>query len=188
MIRSTQEFRDVFKAARRAGTPLVAVRTADPASAMAQVAATVSGKTPLAAWDLMSGLQARNEAGKAAVANAVGENSAAIGPADALSAAQKLAKDSILFFLNPQRFWEQPDVLQAIWNLRDIFKAETGGQTLVLITTPGATLPVELQSDVMLMDDHSPPPKTFSIWSAQPSRRLVFRRPTKRQSRMPSML
>ena len=37
MTRSTNEFRTQLKAARRAGTPLLAIRTADPASAMAQV-------------------------------------------------------------------------------------------------------------------------------------------------------
>jgi len=40
MIRSTEEFRCVFKAARRAGTPLVAIRRADPSSAMAHVTAS----------------------------------------------------------------------------------------------------------------------------------------------------
>ena len=37
MVRSTEEFRGLLKAARRAGTPLLAIRTADPASAIAQV-------------------------------------------------------------------------------------------------------------------------------------------------------
>lgn len=32
MVRSVAEFRDQFRAARRAGTPLVLIRTADPAS------------------------------------------------------------------------------------------------------------------------------------------------------------
>ena len=54
--------------------------------------------------------------------------------------AQRIAADTILFFLNPQRVWEQPDVVQGIWNLRDVFKA--GGQMLVLVTPPGPTLPV----------------------------------------------
>ena len=156
MSRSTEEFRSVFKAARRAGTPLVAVRTADPASAMAQVISTMNGKseTPVVAWDILTGLTGRNELGKAAVSKLVGENTGPLGPADALASAQKIARDAVLFFLNPQRVWEQIDVLQGIWNLRDVFKAN--GQMLVLISTPGASLPTELQSDVMVIDEPLP--------------------------------
>lgn len=156
MPHSTEEFRSVFKAARRAGTPLVAVRTADPASAMAQVAACLNGKSeaPVVVWDILNGLAGRNDAGKTAIAKLVGENTGPIGPSDALAAAQKIARDAILLFLNPQRVWEQVDVLQGIWNLRDVFKAN--GQMLVLISTPGASLPTELQSDVMVIDEPLP--------------------------------
>ena len=157
MIRSTEEFRLIVKAARRVGTPLVAVRTADPASAVAQVSVSVNGKNedvPLVAWDFIGGLQGRNEAGKSAVAKVVGENSAALGPGDMLALAGRLTADAVLFFLNPQRFWDQADVVQGIWNLRDVFKA--GGQMLVLVTPPGVTLPVELQNDVMLIDEPLP--------------------------------
>lgn len=162
MPHATEEFRSVLKAARRAGTPLVAIRTADPASAMTQVFASLNGKSeiPIAAWDILSGVVGRNELGKAAVAKLLGENSATIGPADVLAAVHKIAKDSILFFLNPQRIWEQVDVLQGIWNLRDVFKS--GGQMLVLITTPGASLPVELQSDVMVIDEPLPAPEELA--------------------------
>jgi hypothetical protein len=156
MSRSTEEFRSVFKAARRAGTPLVAVRTADPASAMAQVMASLNGKSeiPVVVWDILNGLTGRNDPGKAAVGKLVGENAGPLGPADSLAATQKIARDAVLFFLNPQRVWEQVDVLQGIWNLRDVFKAN--GQMLVLISTPAASLPPELQSDVMVIDEPLP--------------------------------
>jgi hypothetical protein len=159
MVPSTEQFRLVIKAARRVGTPLVAVRTADPASAIAHVSASVNGKNenvPLVVWDFIGGLQGRNEAGKSAVAKVLAENSAAIGPGDMLALAGRLAADGIVFFLNAQRFWEQPDVLQGIWNLRDAFKA--AGQMLVLVTPSGATLPVELQNDVMMIDEPLPCP------------------------------
>jgi hypothetical protein len=138
MIRSTEEFRAVVKAARRVGTPLVAVRTAGPASAITQVCEAVNGKQdppPLVVWHFIGGLQGRNDAGKSAVAKVLGENSSGLGPGDALAIVQRFADDATLFFLNPQRVWEQPDVLQGIWNLRDVFKA--GGQMLVLVTPPG---------------------------------------------------
>lgn len=157
MIRCTEEFRALVKAARRVGTPLVAIRTADPASAIAQVSMTVNGKKgepPVIAWDFASGLQGHNDSGKSSLAKVLGESTAVLGPGDALALAQRLAADTVLFLQNPQRLWEQPDVVQGIWNLRDVFKA--GGQMLVLVTPPGATLPVELQNDVMVIDEPLP--------------------------------
>jgi len=157
VIRSTEEFRAVVKAARRVGTPLLAVRTADPASAITQVCESINGKQsppPLLVWDFIGGLQGQNDAGKSAVAKVLGENSSVIGPGDVLAVAQRIAADAILFLLNPQRVWEQPDVVQGIWNLRDVFKA--GGQMLVLVTPPGATLPIELQNDVMVIEEPLP--------------------------------
>ena len=37
------------------------------------------------------------------------------------------------------RFWNDPGVMQGIWDLRDSFKAT--GRMLVLLVAPGATLP-----------------------------------------------
>jgi hypothetical protein len=105
-------------------------------------------------WDFVAGLQGRNDAGKSAVSKLLGENSPVLGPGDVLALAQRLAADAVLFLLNPQRLWEQPDVVQGIWNLRDVFKE--GGQMVVLVTPTGATLPVELQNDVMVIDEPLP--------------------------------
>ena len=83
MIRTTEEFRAVVKAARRVGTPLVAVLTADPASAITHVCEGLNGKQdppPLLVWDFIGGLQGRNDAGKSAVAKVLGENSPGLGP------------------------------------------------------------------------------------------------------------
>lgn len=156
MSRTTDEFRATLKAARRAGTPLITIRTADPASAIAQcsIALNAKGETPIVVWDIMTGLTGHNETGRAAIGKLSGENGGALGPADVLATAQRIARDTVLIFLNPQRLWEQVDVVQAIWNLRDTFKS--GGQMLVLVTTPGASLPVELQSNVMVIDEPLP--------------------------------
>jgi hypothetical protein len=154
MIRSTQEFRGLLKAARCAGTPLFAVRTADPASATAQFTAAVGDKSAFLTWDLIGGIRGLNKCGCEVVASRFGENTA-VGPTDFLSAARKFDKeDAVLFLSNAHRFWDQPDVLQAVWNLRDPFK--NGGQSLVLMTTPGAVLPAELQGDVMVLDEPLP--------------------------------
>ena len=154
MICSTEEFRGLLKSARRAGTPLLAIRTADPASAIAQAAASVGEQSALLIWDLMLGIRGINKAGVQVVTARFGETTA-LGPSDVLAATRKLEKeDAILFLSNAHRFWDQPDVVQAIWNVRDPFKE--GGQSLVLLSTPGAVLPAELQGDVMVIDEPLP--------------------------------
>lgn len=161
MIHSTGDFQAQLKAARRAGTPLIAIRTADPASAMAQVSTAIcsNSDSPLFAWDILTGITARNKLGKDALAQVFGENTGNLGPADLLLALHKAAgsksfADAIVFLCNPQRLWEQVDVTQGVWNLRDVFK--TGGQMLALVTPPGSLLPVELQNDVMVLDEPLP--------------------------------
>jgi hypothetical protein len=154
MVRSTEEFRGLLKAARRAGTPLLAIRTADPATAIAQVTTTVGEKSALLQWDLMTGIRGINRAGVEVIADRFGENTT-VGPADVLASTRKLEnEDAVLFLSNTHRFWDQPDVVQAIWNVRDPFKS--GGQSLVLLSTPGAILPAELQNDVMVIDEPLP--------------------------------
>ena len=136
MICSTEEFRGLLKAARRAGTPLLAIRTADPASAIAQATASIGEQSALLSWDLMLGVRGINKAGAQVVTDRFGETTA-LGPSDALAVTRKLEnEDAILFLSNAHRFWDQPDVVQAIWNVRDPFKS--GGQSLVLLSTPGA--------------------------------------------------
>nr|MCU0732465.1 hypothetical protein [Hyphomonas sp.] len=78
MIRSTEDFRSSLKAARRAGTPLLAIRTADPASAMTQASASLCGKddVPVFAWDIMGGIIGRNRAAKEAGSHVFGERAA----------------------------------------------------------------------------------------------------------------
>ncbi|MEJ7607608.1 MAG: hypothetical protein WKF37_15395 [Bryobacteraceae bacterium] len=160
MIRTTEDFRCLLKAARRAGTPLLAVRTADPASAIAQVSVSLCGKTevPVFTWDIMGGIAARNKAAKEAATHALREGCGrrsggrTVGPSQEHTVKQ--FADAIVLFHNPQRMWEQIDIVQGIWNLRDVFKV--GGQMLALVTTPGSVLPVELQNDVMVIDEPLP--------------------------------
>ncbi len=164
MSDAIQSFIRTFLAARAVSTPLVAVRTPDPASAVRAISDAVNSSppsaenvAPLACWDVMRGLVGLNKAGKLAVSTAVtaGDSTAFTqNPAEALECAEKLAEDTILFFANAHRFFEKPDAIQGIWNLRDFFKAQ--GRMLVLLMTPGATLPPELMSDVFVLDEPLP--------------------------------
>jgi hypothetical protein len=94
-------------------------------------------------WDIVRGLVRVNDAGAKEIGKLLGDrDSASVGPVDALVAACQLGEDAVLVFANAQRFWNDPQVAQAIWNLRDAFKAS--GRTLALLTT-GTTLPALLQ-------------------------------------------
>src|SRR5664279_223917 len=105
MIQSTEEFLAALRAARRASTPLVSIRTADPASAIALTTRSLNGDadgTSLLSWDIMTGLSAVNGPRKKMLDSIIGErNPETVGPAEALSGAVKLADDANIVFVNP---------------------------------------------------------------------------------------
>jgi hypothetical protein len=158
MIRTMEEFASAFRAARAVSTPLVTVRTADPASTTRFVTGAVKrGPRPpaLIAWDVMRGLYALGQESAEELARILGDREpGTVGPADALLLARELAEDSVVFYANAHRFWNEASVMQGVWNLRDLFKAN--GRMLVLLGSPGATLPPELGQDVLLLDEPLP--------------------------------
>lgn len=160
-------FAKQFIAARRVSTPLVAVRTPDPASTMRSIIATLKKPTdkeapiPLLHWCIMNGLVGLTTKGKFEAAKVLeGGQPEMVSniPMDALRYIAKLGKDggedAIIFMANAARFWTAPEVVQGIWNLRDQFKAQ--GSMLVMLTTTGATLPAELAEDVLVLDEPLP--------------------------------
>ena len=151
-------FQAAFKAARRVSTPLIAVRTFDPASAIQSIINSLpkNGPVPIARWDIMRGLGAANETGKGIVTQLLnGQNPESIGPSDALALATRLPEDAIVIVNNFHRFWNDPAVMQGVWNLRDMFKAD--GRALLMMASPGARLPEELAQDVLVLDQPLPP-------------------------------
>jgi len=158
MICSMEEFASAFHAARCVSTPLVAVRTADPASTTHFVIQSLKQGcelTPVLGWDVMRGLYAVTRDSADELGRVLGDREAAtVGPADALLLAQQLREDGILLYANTHRFWNEAGVMQGIWNLRDPFKAT--GRMLVLLAVPGAILPAELGQDVLVLDEPLP--------------------------------
>jgi hypothetical protein len=151
-----QQFQETLQAIRKAGTPLVAIRTADPASAMEHVMVSLNGKadkTPILSFDYMNGLKPVNSAGVQALA-AAGAKEPPLAPEDALLVAAALPEGTIWFFHNPQRLFDNRVVIQGIWNLRDLYK--TDSRAVYLLCTRGAELPAELQSDVIILDQPLP--------------------------------
>jgi hypothetical protein len=148
-------FTTAFKAARRASTPLIAVTTQEPASTMRQLEG-LDPKAPSLSWDLIAGLKARNEPGENALAKMVGSGNPSLltNPAEAMFQAANLPASAILFILQAHRYLTNEAVSQAIWNLRDVFKANE--RTLVLLG-PDFTFPMELSQDVLIL--HEPLPE-----------------------------
>ena len=157
MTTSAISFPAALKAARRVSTPLIAVRTFDPASVQQAVICSLStnGQVPIVRWDIMRGIGAANELAKGVVAQLLnGQNPESLGPSDLLALATRLPEDAIVIGHNFHRFWNDPAVVQGVWNLRDTFKAD--GRTLLMMACPGAHLPEELTQDVLVLDQPLP--------------------------------
>ena len=154
-----------FKAARSVSTPLICVRTPDPHStlrnlslAAAELATEIKAEEPpVLTHDVAHGLRGFNEAGKKLLSKLLGNTDpkSLVAPPNFLKAMEnKNIEDALVFMANAHRFWNDPIVMQAIWNLRDEFKQY--GATLVLMATFGATLPPELTQDVLIIDQPLP--------------------------------
>jgi hypothetical protein len=160
MARTSDHFVQQFRAARRVSTPIVTVRTPDPESSLALMRGTLQNEDmPLVRWDTIRGLISMNDAGKREIARLFGEvaPSAVVSPIEVLTQFYRAEPDTILFLSNAHRFWNDPAVVQGIWNVRDVFKAH--GAMLVLLTIPGAQLPAELFQDSLVLDEPLPGPQ-----------------------------
>ena len=142
------------KAARRVSTPLICIRTADPAATMRTISTSFNGDPPpILHWDTVAGIRGVNKPGVAAAGDLGGEPGSIIGPVDALIAAAKLPPRSMLFFANAHRVIGENGVSQAVWNLRDTYKRDT--RTLVMLC-PTLNLPAEISQDVLMLDEPLP--------------------------------
>ena len=143
-----------FRAARRVSTPLMCIRTADPAATMRTISTSFNGDPPpILHWDTVAGIRGVNKPGVAAAGDLGGDPASIIGPVDALIAAAKLPPRSMLFFANAHRVIGENGVSQAVWNLRDSFKRDT--RTLVMLC-PTLNLPAEISQDVLMLDEPLP--------------------------------
>lgn len=151
-----------FKAARRVGTPLVAIQTPDPAATIQAINLATPKESPVIVWDICRGWQGINAEGvevvqvvcKDADAKDVTGN-----PTESLMMAVELPEKSILFLLNAQRYLTSDSspaaagFAQALWNLRDLFKQN---QRTAVLLGPSFTFPPELAQDIFLLDEPLP--------------------------------
>jgi hypothetical protein len=151
---TTKTLVEQFKNIRRVATPLVQITTADPASVASRITADNTDK-PVVQWDASAGFWARTKAGQSAMAAMMGkEPGPVLNAADAVFMARNAPAETILFIFNAQRVWQDITTAQGIWNLRDMFKANS--RTLVLLTTAGAVAPVEISTDLIVVEDPLP--------------------------------
>lgn len=145
---------DQFTAARRVGTPLAAIKTFDAEQCMSNLHKVTNG-VPVIQWDVIRGWKSRNEAGQDAISRALGDSDIedTMSPIGQAELAMKLPPKSIVYMINAHRYLDKPEVVQALWNLRDVFKSTF--RTMVLLG-PAFTLPIELQQDVLVLDEPLP--------------------------------
>ena len=144
-----------FKKARMVSTPLIAVRTFDPAATIATLR-TVANGDPALCWDCIRGLSALNDAGQAILQGDLFRDmdpASMVSPAEVLIQISFLPAKSLVFMVNAHWGLQSPPVIQAMWNLRDHFKQDR--RTLVSLS-PTANFPPELAQDVIVMDEPLP--------------------------------
>lgn len=173
-----------FQQARRVSVPLLAINTPDPASTIQTlIHSTVKQPTqsedsdtppalpecpfPLLKWDLTHGLIGLNPAGQSLQEQHIepNEQHATTDPVQALRILERLAERIIVFFQGAHRVLNDAAVIQAIWNLRDIYKASGG--TLVMLGV-NISMPADLTHDVLTLTEPLPTSDTLKqIYLAQ---------------------
>src|ERR1700722_18410934 len=145
-------FESQFVAAHAVSTPLINVRTFDAESTIKAVEAfsviygdkgekaKIKDALGVIVWDCIKGFSGKGKIGTAKIAAAI-QSAGTVADACielpvALRVASFLGQDCILFLSNAHLFWNEPTVLQGVWNLRDPFKS--WGSMLILLTGNGA--------------------------------------------------
>lgn len=150
---------EIVNDARRVSTPLISISTPDPAALITSLLVTLPHDVAVVQWDVINGLQARNDLGIDAYMKMIGESDTTPNnPTACAVKAQGLPANSVLFMLQTDR-WFSGDAAghkfaMACWNLRDKFKANK--RTLILLGHDMNGLPSELSGDTLQLDDPLP--------------------------------
>lgn len=147
----------------KVGVPLVTLETADPGAAIDQIKTAIEAmltapggdglvKPKIIAWNCVAGVSALNSGGAEAVGK-LGNDAKSLHPVQFLGSLLKVPEGTVVIMHNAHRFLHDIAVVQAIWNLRDSFKANA--QMLIMLGA-GFRLPVELQNDVIQLVEPLP--------------------------------
>jgi hypothetical protein len=141
--------------AYRVGCPLISIETSDPGKTKEKITEAFGGmknKVNVIFWDCVQG----------AVSGANSQRSTLKAPTDYQGSPMDLLVDiaalpvdfrAVIVLVNAHAFLDNFMVVQAIWNLRDIFKV--GSKSLIMLGN-GAAMPSELQHDVVCLSEPLP--------------------------------
>lgn len=155
-------FQLAFLGARDVNASLVAIQTADPAACVQSLVGcclTPTGtKAPIVQWDSVRGFEPINAEGAAALKLVGLDKSPAKppirNPVEALTRMAGLPDHTTTFMLNLDTVWnDEPQLRQAIWNLRDPFKMNW--RTVAFLNSTSG-VPRQLEHDVLQL--HEPLP------------------------------
>lgn len=149
---------DQVKAAHFCSTPLLRITTTDAAALTGKLVEALNGKVPAYGWDVVRGVRALNHAASLKAWVGAGDESSA--PMAMLMAAEHdMPEKAVLIAHNLHRHLDNSVTIQAVWNLRDVFK--TNNRMLVLLGPP-FDLPTELADDFISLDDPLPTPEEIT--------------------------
>jgi hypothetical protein len=140
--------------ARSVSVPLILPETSDPAATIKTVMKAINGKkteVPIIGFDGVRGFYGMNDAGLAFI-KGIDEGGGIGAMLAAMSSPATLEpQGGVLFWHQPD--WNNPQVVQGVWLLRDSFKAK--GWTWIGLA-PTANLPAQLRLDVVVIPEKFP--------------------------------
>lgn len=147
---TTMTMLDAYRAARQVSTPLIAVLTSDPAETIRRL---VAEGEPALEWDAVRGLTVLTPNAQPLLTEMAPDGMPLVNLVEVLDRAARLPGDATLFLHQAHRQMDKGGVAQALWNLRDPFKRD--GRAVILLA-PSLTLPPDLASDVLVLDEPLP--------------------------------
>lgn len=138
--------------AYKVACPIVSLNTSDPAKAIRSIIKSLP-ECAIITWDCAAGLVPAPNAVKALAELSDAPESELSLVSVLCRAAADLPPKSILIVKNSQRFIQEADVMQAIWNLRDKFKDV---KRMLVLMGCQVRLPMELENDVIELDEPLP--------------------------------
>lgn len=149
-----------FKRALQVSTPLIGISTPDPAATLHELSDSFPKTRPVLWWDVVRGPRVLGDAtiGEAALARMktgaqITVNAQLVVLPTFLDAARFAPELTIFYLANLHLYWDKPEVRQALWNARDLFKQD--GRAFVALG-PALTAPPELKGDIMLFEQAYP--------------------------------
>lgn len=162
-----EQFFDKVQRLGDSGTGLIAVTTLDPGhTTQVLFEGFADQDRPRIRWDSVSGFRAfEDDASRQALASLIdveidpeADPSGIVRPMDALAAMANLPENAVVVMFGMHRWLVGQDAnvhvcVQALWNLRDEFKAN-GRMCIMLV--PDIQLPADLVQDVVILDQPLP--------------------------------